>query len=440
LTNMYVSGFAVTTGSPTNLFAGTGAGVFRSTDNGASWTVVGLNITNVKSLAVSAATGGVGPNLFAGTLTDGVFRSIDNGSSWIWASTGLTLPSALSFAVSGDSGALGMNLFAGTLTGVFLSTNHGTNWTTTGLRRQVNSLVISSEAGGSGMNLFAGSSNGVFLSTDTGISWTWVSEGLTNTFVWSLAATHAMVGSGMTLFAGTEGGAFLSTDKGTSWTAARAGLTDTVVRSLAVSPSVGGSGTNLFAGTFRGGVFLSTNNGTSWTAVNTGLPPNTTVSVLAVSGSNLFAGTSSGVFLSTNSGTSWSAWSTGLTNTYVWSLAVSANNLFAGTSGGVWRRTFPEASVRIPSSDLPTDFSLDQNYPNPFNPATTINYQSPITSHVSLKILDLLGREVAALVNEEKPAGSYKASWDAAKMPSGVYFYRLNAGEFVETKKMVLLR
>jgi photosystem II stability/assembly factor-like uncharacterized protein len=97
------------------------------------------------------------------------------------------------------------------------------------------------------------------------------------------------------------------------------------------------SGTNLFAGT-GGGVFLSTNNGTSWAAVNNGVT-NTNVSALAVSGTNLFAGTEGGVFRSTNNGTSWTAVNNGVTNTNVSALAVSGTNLFAGTwGGGVWRR------------------------------------------------------------------------------------------------------
>jgi len=102
------------------------------------------------------------------------------------------------------------------------------------------------------------------------------------------------------------------------------------------------NGTNLFAGSIGGGVFLSTNNGTSWTAVNTGLT-NTDVFALAVSGTNLFAGTAGGVFLSTNNGTSWTVVNTGLTNTYVLAFAVSGTNLFAGTLGrGVWRRPLSE--------------------------------------------------------------------------------------------------
>jgi len=85
-------------------------------------------------------------------------------------------------------------------------------------------------------------------------------------------------------------------------------------------------------------------------------------------------------------------------------------------------------------------FNLEQNYPNPFNPSTTINYQIPTLSIVSLKVYDVLGNEIVTLVNEEKPAGSYEVEFDAISLPSGVYFYRLQAGSFVETKKMVLMK
>ena len=97
-------------------------------------------------------------------------------------------------------------------------------------------------------------------------------------------------------------------------------------------------------------------------------------------------------------------------------------------------------SVREISPAIPSSFALEENYPNPFNPTTAISYQLSANGLVSLKVFNLLGQEVAVLVNEEKPAGTYRATWDAGKMPSGVYFYRLNAGEFVETKKMILLR
>ncbi len=85
-------------------------------------------------------------------------------------------------------------------------------------------------------------------------------------------------------------------------------------------------------------------------------------------------------------------------------------------------------------------FLLSQNYPNPFNPTTKIKYQIPELSFVTIKVYDVLGNEITILVNEEKPAGSYEIEFSASTFPSGIYFYQLKAGSFVETKKMVLLK
>ncbi len=99
------------------------------------------------------------------------------------------------------------------------------------------------------------------------------------------------------------------------------------------------------------------------------------------------------------------------------------------------------ADVKIVSnSNIPSNFILEQNYPNPFNPSTKISWQSPVGSHQTLKIYDVLGNEVATLVDEYKPAGSYEVEFDASVITSGVYFYQLRANEFIETKKMILMR
>ncbi len=88
----------------------------------------------------------------------------------------------------------------------------------------------------------------------------------------------------------------------------------------------------------------------------------------------------------------------------------------------------------------PSVFSLSQNYPNPFNPVTIIKYQLPISNFVSINLYDVLGNEVVTLVNEEQPAGEYEIEFDGSRLPSGIYFYKLLSGSFVETKKMILLK
>ena len=87
-----------------------------------------------------------------------------------------------------------------------------------------------------------------------------------------------------------------------------------------------------------------------------------------------------------------------------------------------------------------SEYYLKQNYPNPFNPTTTINYSIPKTCFVTLKVYDMLGKEVTTLVNEERRTGNYKVDFDGSYLPSGVYFYRMQAGNFSETKKLVLLK
>jgi hypothetical protein len=116
---------------------------------------------------------------------------------------------------------------------------------------------------------------------------------------------------------------------------------------------------------------------------------------------------------------------------------------------GLQTKLTDEIVVTVPSEDpMPNAFSLEQNYPNPFNPSTKIRFTIPsvIASEtkqsqlVTLKVYDVLGNEVATLVNEEKPAGSYEVDFNAARLSSGIYFYKLQAGSFIETRKMILLR
>jgi hypothetical protein len=92
------------------------------------------------------------------------------------------------------------------------------------------------------------------------------------------------------------------------------------------------------------------------------------------------------------------------------------------------------------SSMIPIRYELYQNYPNPFNPSTTINYDLPKQSKVKLVMYDILGREVTTLVNETKNAGRYQVIWNANRFASGVYFYRLQADAFTETKKLMIIK
>ena len=108
-------------------------------------------------------------------------------------------------------------------------------------------------------------------------------------------------------------------------------------------------------------------------------------------------------------------------------------------TGDVMSEIFETTDVRSSGTSL-QQFSLGANYPNPFNPSTTISFQLPFRNFVLLKVYDDLGKEVATLVNEEKPAGTYEVKFDAKELPSGIYFYNFSAGNYTETRKMILLK
>jgi len=135
-----------------------------------------------------------------------------------------------------------------------------------------------------------------------------------------------------------------------------------------------------------------------------------------------------------------------------WSGVFAPAVLYDGTSYHLWYvgissglgfkigyATAPFVSI-TDEGVVPEKYVLSQNYPNPFNPVTVIRYSIPKAEEVSLVVYNLIGEEVAHLIDERKPAGSYKVTWDASNFSSGIYFYRLQAGDFVQTRKMVLLK
>jgi hypothetical protein len=171
------------------------------------------------------------------------------------------------------------------------------------------------------------------------------------------------------------------------------------------------------------------------------------------SGNNLIAGTGNGdIFISSNFGSTWTEKSEGLpqSNDTINCLLDANNYIFAGTSANsVYRRSKSEIiGIQQISSEIPSSFSLSQNYPNPFNPATKIKFSIPNSTPpaplprgtVSLKVYDITGKEVAVLINETLQPGTYEVTFDGSGLTSGVYFYKLYAGDYMETKRMILIK
>ncbi|HUI64264.1 MAG TPA: T9SS type A sorting domain-containing protein [Bacteroidota bacterium] len=224
------------------LYAGAYAGVYRSADNGFSWTSV-LNNTDIRGMAV------IGSNIFAGTFGSGVLRSTDNGANWTEVDSGLTNHNITCLLSNGSE------LFAGSNGAVQRSTDNGEYWSPsdgsiTGV--DINTMAFN------GSNIFAGSSSSVYLSTNDGATWTPAGSG----FNGSVGDLQSL---GPDLFAATVVGIFRTTDHGQNWSPVDSGIAGLQATALTVS------GSTLFAGTFGGGIYRSTNEGGIWTAVNTGL-------------------------------------------------------------------------------------------------------------------------------------------------------------------------
>ncbi len=363
----------------------------------------------------------VGSDIFLGTWFTGVHRSTDFGQSW--PTTGFPYPRHVISLTSNSYG-----VFAGTDSyGVYVSTNESAPWS---LVNNGLTLLNIHTLYSNGNAVFAGNSSGVFVSTDNGSSWIPRDAGLTSFNIYSFTGNSSFI------FVGSGGGVCLSSNNGSVWNAVNNGLTNLTVVALAAN------GNNIFAGTLGGGVFFSSNNGTLWTPINNGLTYRF-IGALAISGNNIFAGTDTGgVYFSSNNGQSWAAKNDGLVaGDYFKSFLIVNNYIFASMDNSVYRRILSEITgIQSSNNNIPDKFSLSQNYPNPFNPSTIINYQIPKSSEVKLIIYDAIGKEIKTLVNGRQNAGTYKVEFDGSNLPSGVYFYKLLAGEYSVTKKMALIK
>lgn len=424
--------------SRTNILAATAQGIFYSPLKSATttWTPSdnGMWPGNIGALAFNGtnliASGSIiGHYGYTNAVMGGVFVSSDNGSDWGESNLGGTIQNfnigAFCFACNGT------DIYAGGTREIYVSTDNGGSWNSLDPNNNIGSSTVYSIVI-LNSKIFLGTDQGVFTSNMSGGTWTSVSNGLPNT---SQDPYLAAVGNNL-FYSRRTLGVYRSTDFGNSWSACNNGLTALSVLSLTAN------GTDIYA-TFEGGngVAVSHDNGNSWTMLNNGLYSAGSAYSLVLSGQLMFACTQNGVYVSGNKGLNWGAVNTGLpNNTAVFSLLADGNYLYAGTNNLIWKRPVDEMTEVKYDNILPGQYELKQNFPNPFNPATTIKYQVPEQSFVMLKVYDILGKEVCSLVNEVKKTGEYEVQFDGSKLSSGVYFYQLRAGNFVETKKLLLLK
>ncbi len=399
------------------MFVGTNAGVFASANEGGSWMELNSALVHrgVERLAVSDG------KIFALGWV-GAFVTTDRGEHW-----GLLSPPA-TFTSPGAIGVSGSNLLISYWRGVSCWPGYGGGGDT--MKVSLGGTRIAAFFA-SGSRVFAAGDYGIFKSQDGGSTWARVDSELTR--FGSYRALHAAADR---VFAGlTMGGVAISTDGGGHWAVTDSGLPEASIIAFA------GSTIGPFGGSSEG-IFRFNGDREAWTDVSEGLPDRR-VSALVGTGESLFAGTSSGmVFLSRDRGTTWSTVNDGALFGVILDLVLDDSCLYVSGAEGVWRRPLSEmiSIMGVPPGEIPHAFILHQNYPNPFNPSTTIRYGLPARSHVALTVFNTLGQQVTTLVSGDQDPGYHEIKFDGANLPSGVYFYRMQAGAYTETRKVLLVR
>lgn len=388
-----------------------------------------------------------GANIFAGSEDSGLWLSSNGGASFALYPTGLAEMNfdIRDFAVRQDT------LWAGIAGGgVCRSLDGGTTWSVFNDGFETQAFVMGVEQIGD--TLYAAvdwavglQASGVYKTSVQRADWQRSGAGFPSTLggvtSFVTTASHAMfVGAAL---AGLRGNVQVSLDEGTTWlNRGIAGVADVY--------TLEAEGDTVYAGTSNG-IYVTKDFGASWQRLGTQFQ-NTVIDDVLLFNRALFAAIDLvGVAHSIDGGTNWNILTGNLPldNDFVSALFIHNGKIFASLSAarGVWSAPLPTTGV---DEDLivPRAATLHQNYPNPFaargsfeGAQTSITYSLAQAGAVTLKIYDALGREIATLVNHErKAAGAHRVTFEAKNLPSGLYFYRLEAGGFAAVKKMVLAR
>lgn len=447
------------------LYAGTlRDGLFMTPDTGKTWQqyTEGLYRKQVFRLKLNARD-----HIFIGSESEGVFRSLDGGQNF--KQIGLPVSKVSNIVFSGDS-----LIFAATPSGVQSYDRVRGAWRNLGLQ-EVEAIDLGPSA-----ELYAATfREGLYRSMDLGETWTQTRLTENELFsVYNVKVLHDGI-----VLAATENQLQRSSDGGETWSVLPP-RTGYFYRGLALD-----SDHDVWVGAFGAKnpvLYKSSNNGVTFDSVFSGLHFIHTNNISTSRGRNIFVagalGDSGGLFRSLNDGATWKPI---ILNTPVGSVYADDQGrvyggsrsavLFSGDGGDTWSeipyqyQLKPDDYVREIEADtrgtlffgtlseglfqvtLGTgveeaspapegSYMLHQNYPNPFNPVTTIRYFIPKREHVQLRIYEVTGKVVVTLVDGYQIAGTHRVEFDGSLLPSGVYFYRLRAGEFLITRKMTLVR
>jgi photosystem II stability/assembly factor-like uncharacterized protein len=422
------------------LYCGSDGGVYKSPDNANSWSDLNQTLSTLQYQSADYDVTNVS-RIYGGTQDNNKESSTDGGANWVQRTTG-------------DGGYTIVDPVNPTyIYGQYVngscqrSANYGTSYT---------EIRPSSSTGGLFYNPFemAPGDHNTIVFGRADLWKTTNAQTASSSSGWTQIATTGVIGGNVSaigvswqntnkIYIGTSNGRILVTsDNGSNW------ITITgypYVSDFAVDDNNDNICYATLGGTGSLHVLKTVDGGLNWTNITGGLPSIAANSVILRTAPPrmLFAGTDLGVFQSTNEGANWVSFNSGLPLVEIYDMKYkqSAGILLAATHGrGCW--TFDIGAITGVNiiAGVPDKFNLSQNYPNPFNPSTRIKFDIPSKSFVNLVIYNELGKEIIKLADKEMQPGKYETVWNAENYPSGVYFYKLTAGSYSETKRMMLIK
>ena len=399
-------------------FAGGYDGVYKYSPTQNLWSPKNIGLNNISVSTISTA----GSYLFMGTKGNGLYKSSDVGRTW--ERCAVPKPYIKEVFVDGNR----IYTIAGldfTYCSFYRSDDGGTTWS-----EKANGIdaVELHTIHGVDSTLVLTSDYGVFLSSNYGDSWQ-LAQGFENNNRPNISSAR-MIDSVIICSYG-----YRSTDRGQSWTKTQLPQLGEIIYSL---------GKTFYAAhSYISALYSSSDYGITWKEMTFSPPLNSAVRGLCEDSNYTYVGLdrSGGVMKRARGSSYFFPMSDSLKNRNVNTISFSFERLWIGTEGSGAFQYIDSTLLSISISEpVPISSFLEQNYPNPFNPYTTITFQIPNYSYVSLKVYDILGREVSTPVNSRCEPGKYSVLLDASTFSSGIYFYRLRNGNYSEVKKMLLLK